>query len=116
MEAMGRAPLLSLKPMYLVFTDRPGVLRALRSNEKLEDAQGMHFTCPQCKEAHGMTFLFDMQSVPKKAKPDGRYEPSGDLFGRHTLQKLTIKGKMKSPYCSWTGFVTDGEVFWKRRH
>ncbi len=110
-----RVRLTSLSPMYLKFTPQPGVLRALRLNEKLEEAQGLNFNCPVCEQKHGVTLLFNVDSVPKIAKPHGRYTPAKDDGAWHSLNELTIVERVRSPYCEWAGWITKGEVFWKPR-
>lgn len=110
--ALKRTSLNALNPMYLKFTSQPGVLRALRVGESLEEAQGLNFNCPHCEK--GITLLFDLDSVPPKASPAGRYNPFGDgAEAMPKLSNLTIVGRVRAPYCTWTGWVTKGELFWK---
>lgn len=106
-------PLTSLRGFLLTLTARPGVLRALRYKEEVTKAQGLNFNCPACThdkdKAHGVTLLFDLENVPPLAKPDGRYKPAKFPC---KLDEVTL-GEVKSPYCKWTGWVTNGEVYWR---
>lgn len=113
--------LASLKGAYLTFTARPGALRWLRDGEDKNKAQGLRFNCPNHlndkEKSHGVCILFALETVPVKAAPAGRYNPEFVLIesGREfpPLSLLTIKEKIRCPYCDWQGFVTKGEVFWK---
>jgi len=111
--ALTRVPLHNLRGFFLLFTERAGVLRALRPYEKDELAQGVHFNCPKCThdsaKAHGVTLLFDLQSVPPNANPPGRHNPQKFPCKLYELHL----GEVKSLECDWHGWVVGGEVVWK---
>lgn len=100
-----------LEGSYLEFTQKKGVLRCVKPGEALEKAQGIYFKCPVCTPefSHGNVLLFDLPSVPKEAKPEGRYHPS---YGIKALGHLTVDEEIKSTSCKWSGKIVAGEVRW----
>lgn len=91
----------------LKFTNKPGVLKCLKPDAKLIDAQGIHFPCPRCLKfdrEHEFTILFDLPSVPEKAKPPGRWTPVGTSLEDLTLMEI-VRG-----HCGWHGCVREGAI------
>lgn len=107
---MKTLPLSDLGASLVEFTKQPGKLRCLLPGEPVKRAQGLYFLCPKCYDPkHGITILFDLESVPKNAKPHGRWRATPG-----PISNLTIEEKIQSPTnCGWSGIISQGRAKWR---
>ena len=127
---MKEFPLNELKCAFVQFTDTRGVLKVMRPHEDARHAHGFIFKCPRCagdkQREHYNILLFDVDGVPKDARPLGRFKVcnlSLDELGRLKpgwMGKITLfcvgdSEAMIEPgdiACKWRGHIIDGKAYW----
>ena len=114
-------PLDQLKGAFVEPSRTQGALRWLQPGEDTRRARGLRFNCPAAREKakeeqHGTLILFEHSDMPTNLQPPGRYHPVYPLIDKEpriTIATVTIKEKVKCPYCTWQGYVSEGKVYFK---
>ncbi len=104
---MSPMALQSLGATYLKITEQRGVLRCI---DDPGAAQGLWLRCPKCDvpNVHGITLLFDLDSVAEDLKPPGRWSAVGD-----SIDDLSLLSELPESPCGIKGVVINGKLWWK---